>query len=88
MSKPFWDGLPPDIRSVLDQAMQRTTAYANEIAEEENFVAAGTTEVYEPTSLERDALINALLPVHKEMADRMGAKTFEAVYQAAGFRQP
>jgi C4-dicarboxylate-binding protein DctP len=94
IGKPFWDGLSPDIRAILNQAMERATAYANEIAEEENFGAlakiraAGTTEIYEPTPAERKALIKALLPVHKQMADRIGKKTLEAVYQAAGFRQP
>ena len=35
-NKKFWDGLPPDIRTTLEGAMEDATKYANEIAKKEN----------------------------------------------------
>ncbi|MFN3956788.1 MAG: TRAP transporter substrate-binding protein [Tepidimonas ignava] len=91
VNKKFWDGLPADIRSELEQAMKEATDYANRIAKEENdkaleaVKASGKTTVYTPTAQERLALKKALAPVHLKMADRVGKDTLQSVYQVTGF---
>ena len=39
VNKKFWDGLPPDIRTTLEEAMQEATQYGNHIAKQENDAA-------------------------------------------------
>jgi len=92
VNKAFWDKLPSDMRAALDAAMQQATAYGNEIAAQQNrdalekIRAAGTTVIYQPMPAELEALKTALLPVHKEMAGRIGQPTIDAVYSAVGFK--
>ena len=91
VNKKFWDGLPPDIRDQLEQAMKQATFYANQIAQDENdkaldgVKASGKTTVYVPTKEERMAFKKALVPVHAKMADRVGKETLTEVYKATGF---
>jgi C4-dicarboxylate-binding protein DctP len=74
----FWNGLPPDIRSELDDAMREATLYANKVAAEENAKAleavrrSGKTRIHMLTQAEQEAWRNALLPVHAEMEERIG----------------
>ena len=90
-NKKFWDGLPSDIRGELEHAMKDATEYANGIAKEENEKAlelvkeSGKTNVYYPTKAEREAFKKALLPVHKQMASRIGADLIQEVYKETGF---
>ncbi|THF60535.1 TRAP transporter substrate-binding protein [Pseudothauera rhizosphaerae] len=90
-NKKFWDGLPVEIRTRLDQAMGEATVYANRIAQEENdkaleaVRASGRTEIRTPTEAERKAFIKALLPVHKKMESRVGTATIKSIYEATGF---
>lgn len=90
-NKDFWDKLPEDVRKSLDEAMQESTDYANEIAKADNdqaleaVKASGKTEVYVPSEDEIKALQAALMPVHTEMAERIGKETIDAVYKATGF---
>ena len=50
-NKKFWDGLPADIRTILEGAMKDATKYANDIAKDENdkalaaVKATGKTEI-------------------------------------------
>jgi C4-dicarboxylate-binding protein DctP len=89
VNKPFWDGLPQDIRSQLDQAMQETTAYANEIAQKENddalaaVRASGLTIVHELTIEQREVWRQALLPVHAQMEARVGKELIDAIHKEA-----
>ncbi|MFD2174684.1 TRAP transporter substrate-binding protein [Rhodobacter lacus] len=88
VNKQFWDGLPADVREGLEKAMAEATVYANGIAKEENdkaleaMKATGTTEFHEMTEEERAAWMEALAPVHEEMAGRIGAETIAAVKAA------
>jgi C4-dicarboxylate-binding protein DctP len=90
-NKAFWDKLPEDVRKSLDEAMKESTDYANEIAKADNdqaleaVKASGKTEVYVPSEDEIKALQAALMPVHTEMAERIGKETIDAVYKATGF---
>jgi C4-dicarboxylate-binding protein DctP len=91
VNKPFWDGLPADIRTLLNGAVKDATTYANAIAATENvqaldkIKASGKTTIYTPTAAELAEWKKALMPVHKEMESRVGMATIEAAYKAAGF---
>ena len=91
VNKKFWEGLPPDVRGQLEQAMREATAYANKIAKDKNdedlakVRASGRTEIYTPTREERLALKRALLPVHRQMESRLGKQVLEDFYEATGF---
>ena len=92
VNKKFWEGLPADVRSQLEQAMAEATEYANKIAQEENeqalaaIKAAGKTEVVALTKDERAAFKKALVPVHKKMEARIGAELIQEIYKATGFK--
>jgi len=89
VNKKFWDGLPADIRSTLDKAMQEATTYENELSLKENdegvakIKATGRVQVYDITPEEQAALRKALLPVHKAMESRIGKQWIDAVYKEA-----
>jgi C4-dicarboxylate-binding protein DctP len=91
VNKKFWDGLPADVRGELETAMNEATDYANKIAKEKNdqdleaVKATGKTTVTVLTPAERAVWRKALIPVHDEMASRIGKDTINAVYQATGF---
>jgi C4-dicarboxylate-binding protein DctP len=91
VNKKFWDGLPTDVHTQLEQAMKEATDYANKIAREENDTAlekvrqSGKTQIYQPTPAERLALKKAMAKVHKEMESRIGKETIDAVYKETGF---
>lgn len=93
VNKAFWEGLPDDVRGQLDKAMAESTAYANEIAQKENedslaaMKAAGTTTFYELTPEEHAEWVEVLKPVHKDMADRVGADLIKQVYEAVGMKE-
>lgn len=90
-NKKFWDGLPAEVRTQLDKAMVESTAYANQIAKEENdkalagVRASGKTEIYEPTAEEKAAFKKAFMPVHKKMESRIGADLIQSIYKETGF---
>jgi C4-dicarboxylate-binding protein DctP len=90
VNKIFWDGLPNDVRAQLQQAVEESTAYANDISQKENDAAleamqkSGKTEFHVPTAQERQAWIDALKPVHKQMASRIGKDLLQSIYQTTG----
>jgi C4-dicarboxylate-binding protein DctP len=90
VNKKFWDGLPAGIRASLEKAMAEATEYTNEISEKENadsleaMQKSGKTEFHTPTDKERKAWIDAMMPVHKEMASRIGKDLLDSIYQATG----
>src|ERR1700731_1930983 len=77
-NKKFWDGLPADIRSQLEQAMSDATAFANDISEKENPDAlggmrkSGRTTIIVPTAAENGAMRKAMQPIYQEMTSRLG----------------
>lgn len=89
VNKKFWDGLPADIRNALDGAMKEATAYANDIAQNENDVAmaqmkaSGKTQFHTQTPDERAAWMKALLQVHKDVESRVGKDLIESIYKEA-----
>jgi len=91
VNKKFWDGLPADVRTILDGAMKDATNYANKIAKQENdddlakIKASGKTQIYIPTAAERDAFKKALVPVHTKMDDRIGEGLVQLIYKQTGY---
>ncbi len=90
-NKKFWDGLPADIRKQLEDAMDQSTRYANQIAKVENEQAleavkkSGKTEVYVPTAAEKLALKKQMIKTHTEMESRIGKEVIQEVYKSIGF---
>ncbi len=86
VNKKFWDGLPSDVREQLEKAIADSSMFANRIAKHQNdqdlekVKKSGRTAVYYPTPAEHDAFKKALLPVHKEMAPRIGPELLQQVY--------
>ena len=93
VNKKFWEGLPADIRTQLETALNEATDYANKIAKEMNdrdlasVKASGKTEVTTLTPEERAAFKAAMLPVHEKMASRIGQETIDSFYKAVDFKK-
>ncbi|MGQ9684939.1 MAG: TRAP transporter substrate-binding protein [Thiobacillaceae bacterium] len=89
VNRKFWEGLPPDLRAILEKAMQDATEYERQIAQKENDDAlaavrrAGTTEVWILPNEERRKWWQVLLPVHKEFEDKIGRDLIQSVYAVA-----
>ena len=91
VNKKFWDGLPEDIRKILESSLADATTHANalSLAEErdamEKIKASGKSTIYEPTAAERDEIRKAMMVVHRDMEGRLGRDNIQAMYKAAGF---
>ncbi|GAB3411879.1 TRAP transporter substrate-binding protein [Massilia agilis] len=89
-NKKFWDGLPPNLRSVMDGVVKDTTAYFNQIAAQEEadslarIKASGRTQIVVLTKDEKLALKKAMLPVYKQVEPRVGKDVLESIYKATG----
>jgi len=92
VNKKFWDGLPADIRTILDGAMKDATKFANDIAQKENDDAleavkkSGKTEILTLTADQKAAMKKALVVVHKENESRVGKDIIDEVYKETGFK--
>lgn len=90
-NKKFWEGLPADIRKQLEDAMDQSTSYANQIAKMENDKAlesvkkSGKTEVYTPTAAEKLAFKKVMVKTHTEMESRIGKDLIKSIYKETGF---
>ncbi len=94
VNKKFWDGLPRDIREVLESTMADATTHANalSVAEERNAIdkikASGKTTIDELTVADRDEIKKAMMTVHHDMEGRLGRENIQAMYKASGFTLP
>ena len=85
VNKKFWDGLPEDIRSKLEAAMKDATTYEKAIAQRDNDMAleairkSGKTQIYNLSAQEQAMWRNALLPVQKQMEERIGKDLIQAI---------
>jgi C4-dicarboxylate-binding protein DctP len=92
VNKKFWEGLPADIRITLEGAMAEATKYANDIAKRKNdedlasVKASGKSQILELTPPERAAWKAVLMPVHKEMEDRIGKDLIQEVYECCAVK--
>ncbi|BDH62707.1 C4-dicarboxylate ABC transporter [Lysinibacillus sp. PLM2] len=75
VNKSFWESIPEDLRTLVDEALNEATTYAQELAAEENakslekIKSLGTVEVYEMSQEERDVLKEAMQPVYDEFSE-------------------
>jgi C4-dicarboxylate-binding protein DctP len=85
VNRKFWEGLSPDLRMALEQAMADATRHERAIAAQENSDAlakvrqAGTTLVVELTPAEKAEWKAALQPVWAEFEPVVGKDTLDAV---------
>ena len=79
----FWGGLPSDIRTQLDKAMDESTVYANSIALQENIdalaaiKASGKSTVRILTPEEAKLWREAMMPVYKWAENRVGKEIID-----------
>ncbi|HEY9095453.1 MAG TPA: DctP family TRAP transporter solute-binding subunit, partial [Hydrogenophaga sp.] len=89
-NKPFWDGLPADIRASLETAVKEATAFNDKVAEEDNqkaiaaIKASGKTEIHVPTPEEKAMWVKAMSVVQDDMAPRVGKDLVDAIRKEAG----
>ena len=91
VNKKFWDGLPADVRTTLEGAMKDATEYANHIAKQENDSAleaikkSGKTTIIALTPAEKLAWKKVLVPVHAQMANKIGQDLIQSIYKVTAF---
>ncbi len=91
VNKPFWEGLPADIRKTLDQAMKESTDFANSVARKDNEEAteavrkSGRCQVVALTPAERLAWKKAMAPVYAEAQARVPKALMDEVFKPTGF---
>lgn len=75
VNKPFWDSIPADLLTKVEEALTEATDLANQLAKDENAKSfeniknTGAVEIHEMSQEERDALKTALQPVYDEFTD-------------------
>ncbi|MGN6704098.1 MAG: TRAP transporter substrate-binding protein [Burkholderiaceae bacterium] len=85
VNKKFWDGLPQDLRGILEGAMRDATVYNDEVAEKDaaaafaGIEASGKTVIHRLTPAEKTAWIKAMAPVQDAMAGRVGKDMLDAI---------
>jgi C4-dicarboxylate-binding protein DctP len=90
VNKKFWDGLPPDIRDELSKAMKEATDYGNSQSAKENDDAlekikqSGKSEIINLTPEQNDAMRNAMMPVYKDVASRVGQPLIDEFLKETG----
>jgi C4-dicarboxylate-binding protein DctP len=91
VNKKFWEGLPPDIRTILEGAMKDATKFANDEAKKDNDSAleavrkSGKSQIITLTPEQKQAWKKALVKVHQEQADRIGRDLIQSIYKETGF---
>ncbi|HEX8989534.1 MAG TPA: TRAP transporter substrate-binding protein [Rhodocyclaceae bacterium] len=91
VNKKFWEGLPADIRTILEGAMKDATKVADDEAKKDNENAleavrkSGKSQIINLTDDEKRAWKKALVKVHQEQADRIGKDLIQQIYKETGF---
>ncbi|MCM2341361.1 TRAP transporter substrate-binding protein [Rhodoferax sp.] len=84
----FWQHLRPDDRTLINQALQEALTFANQIADTQNDHAlqalrqAGSTHIHSLTSGQRTRLRQAVQPVQRQLASRIGSDWMRDLQQA------
>ena len=92
VNKKFWQGLPADIRTILEGAMKDATKYANDVAKKDNDEAlaavkkSGRSQLIALTPQERADWRKAMDKAHKDNMARIGADIVKEVYAATGYK--
>jgi C4-dicarboxylate-binding protein DctP len=89
VNKPFWDGLPADVREALARAVSEATDYVRMIAHqldveaEKAMTSSAKTTLIHLTPAERGAWIEALGPIYNQVEGRIGKPLIEEVRAVA-----
>lgn len=89
VNKPFWDGLPADVRQAVDKAMAEATDFAVKAADEldqksyENLKKSGKMQITELTKEQFEAFVKAEQPVYNEYTKIIGQDIVDAAKAAA-----
>ncbi|MBA3507517.1 MAG: TRAP transporter substrate-binding protein [Betaproteobacteria bacterium] len=84
----WWDGLPPDVRKGLTEAMVEATAYANKLANDLNeqdrkkIADAGKAKIQPLTKDDLAAWQKAMAPVWKKFEDDIGKDLIDAALKS------
>ena len=90
VNKKFWDGLPADIREACTKAMKEATEFGNSQSAKENDDAleeikkSGKTEIITLTAEQDEAMRKAMMPVYKEVANRVGQPLIDEFLKETG----
>jgi C4-dicarboxylate-binding protein DctP len=90
VNKKFWDGLPADIREECAKAMKEATEFGNGQSAKENEEAlaeikkSGKTEIVTLTAEQDEAMRKAMMPVYKEVANRVGQPLIDEFLKETG----
>ena len=93
-NKKFWDGLPPDIRTILEGAMKDASKLNNDVSvkDEAQAIAAikasGKSQIYALSPAEKAMWVKALYPVQDEMSARVGKDAVASIRAATGSMPP
>jgi C4-dicarboxylate-binding protein DctP len=86
----WWDGLPPDVRAGLAEAMKEATAYANKLAfdineaDKKKIAEAGKAKIQPLTKQDLAEWQKAMQPVWKKFEPGIGKDLIEAALKAGG----
>ncbi|MDD2924090.1 DctP family TRAP transporter solute-binding subunit [Rhodoferax sp.] len=84
----LWQHLRDADRQLINQALQEALSYANQIADRQNDLAlvalrqANTTRIHSLSEPQRAHLRQAVQPVHRALAARIGANWTQALHEA------
>ena len=85
VNKPFWEGMPEDIRTQVEEALQEATELEWQLANDENAKSfenikdSGKVEVTELTEEERQKFVDALQPVYDEFSDDITPELLDGI---------
>lgn len=83
-SAEFWNGLPADIRPVLQKSLNEAITYGNSVAKEkatsdrQAVIDSGKSEVYQISAAERQQWVDIMRPVWKKFEHQVGTDMIEA----------
>lgn len=84
----FWLGLPAADRALVQEALREALAFGNDIADAHNDKAlaalhvSGAVRIHTPTAAQRLRFKTAVMPVHADLARRIGQPWLDAVRAA------
>ncbi len=80
----FWEGLPSDIRPVLEECLKESIAVGNaaaaqkDLEDKQKIIDSKRSEIITLTEEERQAWVEAMKPVWKKFEDAVGKENLEA----------
>ncbi len=87
-STEFWNGLPADVRTELQKALDEAIAFGNKVAAEKSLsdkqkiIDSKRSEVIELTPEERNQWVEVMKPVWKQFEGEIGKELIDAAYNS------